>query len=390
MRLAAFNESQNITQPVPSHPAPAFLSSNYVDSNIDITGTLLSLPALMDKPQSLNFPSSTDPSFVLQNISATNVNELLHTKGYVPSIQVKDMGKALAAHIRTCIGTGFDSPQEEKLIQTDLLACIITYAAVNLNTKIADYSVASHGSTIPLIVYREVQEDWDYSRNSDNYLLTNTTKTIQDDLDEAFSNQQHKNIMAIKTPVAQFTQQDKHTIADAVANDTLLLDKWAFTNKKGHKCSTFAWLSGHPSPKKSIPPTTSFSPSIGQKCPLEEDQDINTDNLMHMDKLQALKRCLPLPQSTINANLDMWTETINKYLENTRLTHNDVNPTTLHALTVQTTEKLMKCEYFINKARKLARSKDQNASLDFADERYRSLQNEIDLNTRAHPQDIPM
>ncbi|PFH45633.1 hypothetical protein AMATHDRAFT_8880 [Amanita thiersii Skay4041] len=122
MRSAVFDESQNITQPIPSHPPPAFLSTDYIDSNIDITGTLLSLPALMDKPLSSNFPSSTDPTFVLQNIYATNVNELLHAKGYVPSVQVKDMGKALAAHIRTCVGSGFKSPQEEKLIRTDLLA----------------------------------------------------------------------------------------------------------------------------------------------------------------------------------------------------------------------------------------------------------------------------
>ncbi|PFH45416.1 hypothetical protein AMATHDRAFT_9289 [Amanita thiersii Skay4041] len=75
MRSAAFDESQNIAQPVPSHPPPAFLSTNYIDSNIDITGTLLSLPALMDKLISSNFPSSTDPTFVLQNIYATNVDK---------------------------------------------------------------------------------------------------------------------------------------------------------------------------------------------------------------------------------------------------------------------------------------------------------------------------
>ncbi|PFH45051.1 hypothetical protein AMATHDRAFT_10121 [Amanita thiersii Skay4041] len=249
MRLAAFDESQNIAQPIPSHPAPAFLSTNYIDSNIDITGTLLSLPALMDKLLLSNFPSSTDPTFVLQNIYATNVNELLHTKGYVPSVQVKDMGKALATHIKTCVGTGFESPQEEKLIQMDLLTCMITYAAVDLNIEITDYTVTSHGSTIPLIIYREVQEDWDYAGNSDNFLLTETAKTIQDDLDEAFSNRQHQNIMAITTPVALFMQQDKHSITDAVANETPLPDKWAFTDEKGHKRSTFAWLSGQPSPK---------------------------------------------------------------------------------------------------------------------------------------------
>ncbi|PFH45299.1 hypothetical protein AMATHDRAFT_9546 [Amanita thiersii Skay4041] len=390
MRSAAFDESQNIAQPIPSHPAPAFLSTNYVDSNIDITGTLLSLPALMDKPQSSNFPSSTDPTFVLQNIYATNVNELLHTKGYVPSVQVKDIGKALAAHIRTCVGTGFDSPQEEKLIQTDLLTQMITYAVVDLNIEIADYTVTSHGSTIPLMIYREVQEDWDYSGNSENFLLTDTARTIQDDLDEAFSNQQHKNIMAITTLVAHFTEQDKHSIADAIANNTPLPEKWAFTDEKGHKRSTSAWLSGQPSPKKHIAPTTSFSPSIGQKRPLETDQTADTEDLTYLDKLQAIKFRLPLPQSTIDANLDMWTETTNKYMEDARLINNDINPTTLCALTIQAAEKLMKREYFVNKAQKLARSKDQIALLDFTDERYRSLQNEINLITHAHPQDTLM
>ncbi|PFH44849.1 hypothetical protein AMATHDRAFT_10634 [Amanita thiersii Skay4041] len=128
MRSAAFDTSQNIAQPVPTHPPPAFISTNYVDSEIDITGTLISLPALMDKPQSHDFPSSTDPTFVLQNIYATNANELLQNKGYVPSVQVKDMGKALATHICNCIGSGFDTLHKEKIIQTDLLARIIAYA----------------------------------------------------------------------------------------------------------------------------------------------------------------------------------------------------------------------------------------------------------------------
>ncbi|PFH45632.1 hypothetical protein AMATHDRAFT_8879 [Amanita thiersii Skay4041] len=250
--------------------------------------------------------------------------------------------------------------------------------------------VASHGSTIPLIIYREVQENWDYAGNSDNFLLTETARTIQDDLDEAFLNRQHKNIMAITTLAALFTQQDKNSIADAVVNNTPLPDKWAFTDEKGHKHSTFAWLSGQPSPKKQIKPTTSFSPSIGQKRPLETDQDTNEEDLTYSDKLQAIKFRLPLPQSTIDTNLDMWMETVNKYIENCRLTNTDTNPTTLRAMTVQTTEKLMKREYFVNKVRKLARSKDPKALLDFADERYRSLQNEIDLTTRAHPQDTPM
>ncbi|PFH48056.1 hypothetical protein AMATHDRAFT_6188 [Amanita thiersii Skay4041] len=390
MRSAAFDESQNIAQPIPLHPAPAFLSTNYTDSNIDITGTILSLPALMDKPQSTDFPSSTDPTFVLQNMYATNVNELLNAKGYVPSVQVKDMGKALAAHIRICIGSGFDSPQEEKLIHTDLLARMITYAAVDLNIEISDYMVASHSSTIPLMIYREVQEDWDYSGNSDNFLLTDTAKTIQDDLDEAFSNRQHKNIMAITTPVAHFTQQDKHSIADAIANNTPLPEKWAFTDEKGHKRSTFAWLSGQPSPKKQIAPTTSFSPSIGQKHPLEMDHTADMEDLTYSERLQAIKFRLPLPQSTIDANLDMWTETINKYLENSHLANIDVNPTTLCAMTIQAAEKLMRCEYFVNKVRKLARSNDQKVLLDFADERYRSLQNKINLITHAHPQDTLM
>ncbi|PFH44583.1 hypothetical protein AMATHDRAFT_11451 [Amanita thiersii Skay4041] len=194
MRSAAFDVSQNIAQPIPSHPAPAFLNANYTDSDINLSGTLLSLPALMDKPDASAFHSSTDPTFVLQNIYATNVNKLLNNKGYIPSIQAKDMGKALAAHIKACIGTGFESPQEGKTIMMDLLARIITYAAIELNMEIADYMVASHGSTIPLIIYREVQEEWDFSGNSDNYLLTDTSRTLQDDLDEAFSNRQHRNI----------------------------------------------------------------------------------------------------------------------------------------------------------------------------------------------------
>ncbi|PFH44767.1 hypothetical protein AMATHDRAFT_10922 [Amanita thiersii Skay4041] len=75
MRSAAFDVSQNIAQPIPSHPPPAFLSSNFTDSNLDISGTILSLPALMNKPTSSNFASSTDPNFVLQNIYATNVDK---------------------------------------------------------------------------------------------------------------------------------------------------------------------------------------------------------------------------------------------------------------------------------------------------------------------------
>ncbi|PFH45361.1 hypothetical protein AMATHDRAFT_9415 [Amanita thiersii Skay4041] len=182
MRSTAFDVSQNIAQPIPTHPPPAFISTDYADSGINITGTLISLPALMDKPQSHNFPSSTDPTFVLQNIYATNANDLLQNKGYVPSVQVKDMGKALATHICTCIGSGFNTLQEEKLTQTDLLARIIAYTASDLNTEIADYTVASHGSSIPLLVYREIQEEWDFSGNTDNYLISDTFKTIQDDL----------------------------------------------------------------------------------------------------------------------------------------------------------------------------------------------------------------
>ncbi|PFH46008.1 hypothetical protein AMATHDRAFT_8371 [Amanita thiersii Skay4041] len=389
MRSAAFDESHNIAQPIPSHPAPAFLSSDFTNSEMNnIVGTLLSLPALVDKPHASNFPSSTDPSFVLQNIFATNVNNLLQNKGYVPSSQVKDMGKAITEHIRTCIGSGFDSPQEEKLIQTDLLACMMAYAAVELQTEITDYTVASHGSTIRLIIYREIQEDWDYSGNSDNYLITNTAKTIQDNLDEAFSNRQHKNIMAITSPATHFMNQDKHTIMVAIANDTPLLDKWAFTDEKGHKCTTFAWLSGHPSPKKSIAPTTSFSPTIGQKRPLEDNQD--TDDLSYADKLQAIRYCLPMPQSTIDTNIEVWTETINKHLDNARLTKSDINPTTLRAHTIQATEKLMKREYFVTKIRKLARTKDQSALQAFAEERLRSLQNEINLMAIVEDQDATM
>ncbi|PFH45802.1 hypothetical protein AMATHDRAFT_8646 [Amanita thiersii Skay4041] len=194
--------------------------------------------------------------------------------------------------------------------------------------------------------------------------------------------------MAITTLVARFTQQDKHVIMDAVTNDTPLLDKWAFTDKKGHKCATFAWLSGHPSPKKSIALTTSFSPSIGQKHPLEADQD--ADDFTYADKLQAIKYHLPLPQSTVDVNLDAWMETINKYLDNAHILHTEINPTTLRACTIQAAEKLMKREYFINKIRKLARTKDQNALQAFEEEQFRSLQNEINLTVIAHSQDAVM
>ncbi|PFH45561.1 hypothetical protein AMATHDRAFT_8980 [Amanita thiersii Skay4041] len=150
------------------------------------------------------------------------------------------MGKALAAHIQTCVGSGFDTPQEEKTIQMDLLARIVAYVAVDLNTEVSDYMIASHGSSIPLIIYREIQEDWDYLGNMDNHLMSNTTKTIQDDLDESFTNRQHKNIMVITTLVSHFSPQDKHDIMDALTNETPLPDKWAFTDEKGHKRMTYA------------------------------------------------------------------------------------------------------------------------------------------------------
>ncbi|PFH46094.1 hypothetical protein AMATHDRAFT_8214 [Amanita thiersii Skay4041] len=283
MRSAAFDESQNIAPPALIHPPPAFLTQDYTDSNINLTGTLISLPALMDKPQSKDFPSSTDPTFVLQNIFSTNANTLLQTKGYVPSVQVKDMGKALAAHIRTCTGTGFDDALAERTIQTDLLARIIAYATSELRTEITDYTIASHGSTIPLIIYREIQEDWDFSGNSDNFLLTDTIHTIQDDLDKAFTNCLHKNIMSITSPPSDFTQDDKHIIMDSIANETPLPEKWAFTDEKGHKCTTYGWLMGNDMPKKPIPPSSSFSPSIGQKRPLEAVGGTEEDAITHKD-----------------------------------------------------------------------------------------------------------
>ncbi|PFH45292.1 hypothetical protein AMATHDRAFT_9557 [Amanita thiersii Skay4041] len=387
MRSAAFDVLQNIAQPVPTHPPPAFISTDYVDSGINITGTLISLPALMDKPQSYNFPSSTDPTFMLQNIYATNANELLQTKGYIPLVQVKDMGKALAAHIRTCIGSGFDMLQEEKLIQTDLLAHIIAYAAMDLNTEIADYMVASHRSSIPLLVYREIQEEWDFSGNMDNYLISNTVKTIQDNLDESFSNRQHKNIMAITTPVAQISTQDKHDIIDTIMNKTALPDKWAFTDEKGHKRQTYAWLSGNPAPKKSVVPTTTFSPSIGQKHPLGED---DLEDLSHNDKLSAIKYHLPLPKSMVEANFDVWTETVNHFFDTNRPLFPELNPMILRATVLQAVEKLMKREYFVNKIRKLARSHDQAALQEFKEERLRSLQNEVKLIQDTTSQDTEM
>ncbi|PFH44689.1 hypothetical protein AMATHDRAFT_11167 [Amanita thiersii Skay4041] len=278
MRSAAFDESQNIAQLIPSHPPPPFLTQDFTDSNINFSGTLLSLPALMDKPNSSAFTSSTDPTFVLQNIYATNVNNMLQSKGYVPLTQAKDMGKALAMHIRTSTGSGFDTAKDEHTIQTDLLARIITYAAMELNTEITDYSVASHSSTIPLIIYREVQEDWDFSGNSDNFLISNTTQTIQDDLDEAFTNRLHKNIMVITTPASSFNQKDKHLIMDSIANETPLPEEWSFTDEKGHKRVTHGWLTGINVPKTSILPATTFSPNIGQKRPLETDHDTEEAN----------------------------------------------------------------------------------------------------------------
>ncbi|PFH44743.1 hypothetical protein AMATHDRAFT_10999 [Amanita thiersii Skay4041] len=387
MQSAAFDASQNIAQPVPSHPPPAFISTDYIDSEINITGTLISLPALMDKPQSHDFPSSTDPNFVMQNIYATNANDLIQTKGYIPSVQVKDMGKALAAHIKTCIGSGFDTAHDEKLIQTDLLARIVAYAATDLNTEIADYTVASHGSSIPLLIYREIQEEWDFAGNTDNYLILDTFKTIQDDLDESFSNRQHKNIMAITTPVAQISPQDKHDIMDAIANEVPLHDKWAFTDKKGHKRPTYAWLSGNPTPKKPVAPTTTFSPSIGQKCPLEED---SSQDISYHEKLETIKYHLPLPKATIEANFDAWTETVNHFLDVNRPLFPELNPTTLCAIVFQAAEKLMKWEYFINRIRKMARSQDQNALQEFKNERLRSLQNEVKLIQNTDPQDTIM
>ncbi|PFH44970.1 hypothetical protein AMATHDRAFT_10322 [Amanita thiersii Skay4041] len=363
MRSAAFDTSQNIAQPIPTHPPLAFISTDYVDSEINVTGTLISLPALMDKPQSHDFPSSTDPTFVLQNIYTTNANDLLQNKGYVPSVQAKDMGKALATHIRTCMGSGFATQHEEKLIQADLLARIIAYTAADLNTEIADYTVASHGSSIPLLIYREVQEEWDFSGNTDNYLISNTFRTIQDDLDESFSNRQHKNIMAITTPINQFSTQDKHDIMDAIANETTLPDKWAFIDDKGHKCSTYAWLSGNSSPKKPVALTMSFSPSIGQKRPLEGDN---------------------------KANFDAWTETINLFMDTNRPLFPELNPTVLRATVLQAVEKLMRREYFVNKIRKLARSHNTAALHKFKEERLRSLQNEVKLIQDTTSQDMDM
>ncbi|PFH45606.1 hypothetical protein AMATHDRAFT_8921 [Amanita thiersii Skay4041] len=304
-----------------------------------ISRTLISLPALMDKPQSLDFPSSTDPTFVLQNIFSTNANTLLQTKGYVPSVQVKDMGNALAAHIHTCTGLGFDNALAERTIQTDLLARIVAYAASELKMEIADYMIASHGSTIPLIIYREIQEDWDFSGNSNNYLLMDTTHTIQDDLDEAFTNRLHKNII----------------IMDSIANETALPDKWAFTDKKGHKCTTYGWLTGNDTPKKPIPPSSSFSLSIGQKRPLEAVEDTEEDGLSRKDRLDALKHHLPLPKSTVDASINIWTNATNACLD---------------------AYDLSRKEYFVNKIRLLARSKDQNAWKTFEDECLRCLMHE--------------
>ncbi|PFH46009.1 hypothetical protein AMATHDRAFT_8374 [Amanita thiersii Skay4041] len=367
MRSAAFDESQNIAQPALVHPPPAFLTQDFTDSNINLSGTLISLLALMDRPQSSDFPSSTDPTFVLQNIFSTNINSMLQTKGYVPSVQVKDMGKALATHICTCTGSGFENALDERTIQMDLLARIIAYTVSELNTEIVDYTVALHGSTIPLMIYREVQEDWDFSGNSENFLLTNTTHTLQDDLDEAFTNRLHKNIMTITTPASSFNQEDKHIIMDSITNETPLPDKWAFTDEKGHKRTTYGWLTGNNTPKKPIPPSVSFSPALGQKCPLETVED--TEDITHKDRLDALKFHSPLPQSTINAGVNFWTTTANTCLDTCQSKFTDINPTVLRSTVINTADKLSKKEYFINKTRLLARSKDQKALETFAEER---------------------
>ncbi|PFH44773.1 hypothetical protein AMATHDRAFT_10904 [Amanita thiersii Skay4041] len=353
MRLAAFDESQNIAQPVPSHPPPAFLATDFVNSDIHLTGTLISLPALMDKPQSSDFPSSTDPTFVLQNIFMTNANNLMQTKGYIPLVQAKDMGKALATHIRACTGSGFDHPRAERTIHADLLARIVAYAAAELNTEVADYTVASHGSSIPLIIYCEVQEDWDFSGNSDNYLLTDTINTIQDDLDEAFTNRQHKNIMSISTPISDFSIQDKHTILDSIANETTLPEKWAFP----------------------IPPSNTFSPVIGQKRPLDTDQEM--DDITHVEHLNAIKYQIPLPQSTIEANIEAWTTTSNNCLDICRSKFPGINPTVLTSTVMEYADKIGKREYFTNKIRQLARSKDLKALQDFENERLHYLLQEV-------------
>ncbi|PFH45860.1 hypothetical protein AMATHDRAFT_8564 [Amanita thiersii Skay4041] len=90
------------------------------------------------------------------------------------------------------------------------------------------------------------------------------------------------------------------------------------------------------------------------------------------------------------ANLDMWTETTNKYLDTSHSLYPDANPTTLHANVLQATEKLMKQEYFVNKIRKLARSKDQKTLLEFESEHLRSLEKEVNLLSNTQMQDAIM
>ncbi|PFH45117.1 hypothetical protein AMATHDRAFT_9978 [Amanita thiersii Skay4041] len=243
---------------------------------------------------------------------------------------------------------------------------LLINVASELNTEVADYTVVSHSSTIPLIIYREIQEDWDFSGNSDNFLLTNTTKTIQDDLDEAFTNRQHKNIMLITTPVSQFSPQDKHTIIDSIVNETPLPEKWAFADEKGHKHVTYGWLSGNDVPKKSIPPSMSFSLIIGQKCPLETDH--NMENITCAECLEAIKHHLPLPQSTIEANFDAWTITTNNCLDICRSKYPNINPMVLRSTVIENADKLGKREFFVNHICHLARSKDQIALKNFEEE----------------------
>ncbi|PFH45242.1 hypothetical protein AMATHDRAFT_9668 [Amanita thiersii Skay4041] len=126
---------------------------------------------------------------------------------------------------------------------------------------------------------------------------------------------------------------------DAVANETPLPDKWVFMDEKGHKRLTYTWLSGNSSPKKSVAPTTSFSPLIGQKCPLETDY---LEDISYRDKLDAIKYHMPLPKSTVEANLNAWTETINKFLDITQPLHPEISPMTLCTTVLHAAEKLMK------------------------------------------------
>ncbi|PFH45756.1 hypothetical protein AMATHDRAFT_8710 [Amanita thiersii Skay4041] len=173
---------------------------------------------------------------------------------------------------------------------------------------------------------------------------------------------------------------------DSIANETPLPKKWAFLDEKNSKRTTYAWLTGNQAPKTTIAPSTSFSPVTGQKQPLENDDTPHRD-ILYADKLDAIKYCLPLPKSMVDANSDAWTVIINQCLDECHESFSEYNPTVLRSIIFQMAEILMKREYFVNKIKKLAHSKDSTALKEFAGEHLCSLQHEIQLRMATTGQD---